>query len=163
MPPPTPNTTTPTANRGDATTEHINRDTNEHGESNQDADSNLCLDEIPDEQSTRPATTVGRLHTESNTQSGRLASSKHNHVVGVHAEPDPLVPGKNDCTTNKSRLQLEPSNINQAKRVPKTRKTGQETGGRHQHWLITGQTQQRQRRRHQRHALVHHIDRELEM
>ena len=43
--------------------------------------------------------TVVRMRNESNAQSGRLISSKWNHVVDPQAEPDLLEAGKNDCQT----------------------------------------------------------------
>ena len=40
---------------------------------------------------------VGRLHNESNEQSGRLVSSKLNHAVDPQTEQDLLESGKDDC------------------------------------------------------------------
>ena len=89
---------------------------NEHEESSHDEDSNPCLDD-----------------KESNALSGRLVCSKRNHVVVPQTEPDSLEAGKDDCQTPRrpvdpACLQLEPININQAKRIPEPRKTSQEMG-----------------------------------
>ena len=56
---------------------------------------------------------MGRLQNDSNAQSGRLVSSRRNHVVVSQAEPDSLQAGKDDCQTprrplDQACLQLEP-------------------------------------------------------
>ena len=81
----------------DDTTEHNNQNFNEHEESSHDADSNPCFDEISE----------ARLDNESSAQSGRLVSSKRNHVVDAQAEPDLLEAGKEDCQT--PRRPLDPN------------------------------------------------------
>ena len=61
---------------------------------------------------------------------------------------------------DQARLQLAPTNINEAKWIPETRKTSQEMGGRPRHLLTTRQNQQRQPRPHERHELAWHSGRQ---
>ena len=86
-----------------------------------------------------------------NTQSGRLASSVQKHDVDSQAEPDLLEAGKDDCRTprrpfDQARLQLEPSNINQAKKAIANKEDHPRDGGRPQHLLTPRQHQQMQQR-----------------
>ena len=63
-------------------------------------------------QSRRRTGTEG-LHNESNAQSGRLVSSKQNHVADPQAEPDLLEAVKDDCenTTKAAGPSLSPTGI----------------------------------------------------
>ena len=61
------------------TTEHNNQDTIEHEESNHDADSNACVDEIPeDNPEDEPIRWVDHIKRATHTQSGRHVGSKRN-------------------------------------------------------------------------------------
>ena len=79
----------PDSEQGDDTTQHNNQDPNEHIQSCHDAGSNSCFDEIsgdnPEDELELWADIIKR-----GPQSGRLASSKQNHVVDSQAEPDLL-------------------------------------------------------------------------
>ena len=66
-------------------------------------------------------------------------------------------------TLDKDKIQMESSEINQARRVPETRKTDQETGRRRQRIPTINQNQQRQQQSHERHDLAHNGTRWLEM
>ena len=64
--------------------------------------------------------------------------------MDLEVQPDVLEAGKDDCQTPRRPLdqacvQLEPVYVNQAKRVPETRKTGQEDGKTTQRLLGTRQ------------------------
>ena len=97
----------------------------------------------------------------------QMMSQKKNWNQGSTA-PDLLEAGKDDCQAprrllDQACLKLEPSNFNQAERVPETRKTGREMGRRPQRPLTTRWSQQRQQRPHERHDLAHHDGGQLEM
>ena len=86
MSPPTPNSTTPAANKE---TTRLSITIRTPTSTKKSATTHR-------RQSRRRARTVGRLDKQSNTQSGRLASSKQNHVVDYQAEPDLLEAGMDD-------------------------------------------------------------------
>ena len=83
----------------DETTEHINKDLNEHEENSYDVDSNLCYDEISEENAEGELEPWPDYITRARHKSGRLVSSKRNHFVDPQAEPDLLEAGKDDCQT----------------------------------------------------------------
>ena len=88
-------------------------------ESRHVADSNPCFDDISEDspESRRRAGAVGRLLDDSNARSGRLDSSRRNHVVDPQAEPNLLEAGKDDCQTPRRLLdQACSSSIKQARR-----------------------------------------------
>ena len=64
---------------------------------------------------------------------------------------------------DKTDLQLESTDFNQAERVSEARKTSQEMRRLHQFTPTTDQIPQRRQRRHERHDLAHHGTRWLEM
>ena len=64
-------------------------------------------------QSRRRARTVGRLHSESNAQCGRLVSGKRNHVVDPQAEPDFLEAERWEDDLN---IYLQPDRSNRQQR-----------------------------------------------
>ena len=134
----------PYSEQGNDRTEHNDQDSNDPKRAPRPQQAQPLLRRNPRRQSRKRARTVGRVHTESNTQSGRLANIKQNHVVDSQAEPDLLEAGKDDCQAPRrpldhARLQLEPSNINLAKGLPQT-KEDQPRDGRTTSTLTSNQT-----------------------
>ena len=140
--------TTPTVHWGTTRLSTTTKTSTSTKKSSHNADSNPCFDEIPEdnpEDELEPW--VDCLTRASRKADDLIAANKQNHVVESQAEPDLLESGKDDCQAprrplERTRLQLEPSNINQAERAPQTRKTSQEMGGRPQHQLTTRQNPQ---------------------
>ena len=146
----------PDSEQGDDTSEHNNQDLNEHAESSHDADSNRCLDEISEDSPedelepwvdyiTRATHKADDLSAASGITSWILRQSKicwrQASMIATHHE---------------DRWTKLLSNINQAKRVPQTMKTGHEVGRRPRRLLTTRQIHQRQQRSYERHDLAYH-------
>ena len=72
----------------DDTTEHNNQDLDEHEESSHDADSNPCFDESSEDNPADEQEPWVNCITGASRKSGRLVSSKRNHVVDPQAQPD---------------------------------------------------------------------------
>ena len=116
--PPTSNPTTPTANQR---TTRLSTTTKTSTSTKKAATTQTATPASTKSQKTIQKTSWNRgstaLHNESNAGSGRLVSSKRNHVVDPQAEPDLLKTANDDCQIpqrplGQAYLQLE-SNINQ--------------------------------------------------